>query len=165
VGGGVSAFTGIAPRPGFSLTAFGEARRRSLSIGGELVVSVAPGDRLDVALGAVDVAPCARFSALLLCGLAEVGWLNAWHGGLGAGPSDGSPFVALGARGGVEVPFSEQVFLRLQSDLVVEAYGPRFAVPGSGYDAPGFVYSPSPMPMNSSIVMGVLGVGLGAYLR
>ncbi len=162
-GAGVSAFSGIIPAPGASAFAFAEFRRRTMSIGGELQVSTAiASPQFRGGWGAAALVPCARFGATSLCALGEIGWVQVWSTGAKSSGSDGAPFVALGGRARLDVPFSAQAFVRLQGDFLIEAYGPRLVVADDAYVADGRTYR-APQVSLSSWIGGALGLGVGAH--
>jgi hypothetical protein len=166
LGADVSTFTGVAPKPGLSVGVFTEVRGHTLSLDAELAVGASnPADQLQVVMGSAAVAPCVRFGPTFICALGEAGWLQAWSLGAARGSSDGAPFVTVGGRGGAEIPLSTNAFVRLQGDLRVEVYGPRFAVPEQTYAVAGMVYAAPRSSTAPSILGGAVGIGFGAYFR
>ena len=116
-------------RPGLGIDVFASLRRRALSIGLDLEAGpTGPGNDLGVGLFAAKLAPCAHLGPLFGCAVGELGWAQAWGSGAAGCRSDGSPFVAVGGRAGLDVAISETVFARLGGDLLAELYGPEFGI-------------------------------------
>jgi hypothetical protein len=146
---GVAAFADIGTRP-WSL---------GLELQGDLLLPAdvtlpqsyrSPG-KVQAALFAATVAPCGHFGPAVVCVLVELGWLQAWGGGVDQPASAGAPFVGTGGRLGLELPVSRRVFLRFHGDAIAELTPPTFELDGQ-------------RPWNSKVIGGSLGAGLGASL-
>ncbi|HXX68833.1 MAG TPA: hypothetical protein VEK07_16725 [Polyangiaceae bacterium] len=126
VGADVLGAVGAAPGPSAGLGAFVAARTAAASIELRLhgdasaPIAVGPVGRVETARFAATIAPCARFGLVTACGVAEVGWLQAWGSDLAVVRSEAMPFVAAGARVGVALPISDALLLRIYAESVFD---------------------------------------------
>jgi hypothetical protein len=169
IGAGVSGFSGgVVPAPGASFFAFAELRQPNFSLAAELQLGATPSEQqpdlgrpFQAWLGAAAISPCIRLPPIFGCGLAELGWLQAWSPAIPDGGTDGGSFVVLGGRAGVELPFSTRMFARIHGDILVEAYGPRFAA--RAVDVAPLSSAARQGTTLAASVGGALGLGVGAY--
>lgn len=116
---------GVAPSPAFGAGVFGAFGLARLRLGlearfvGSAFADVSPPSGASVAtlLGAAVPSVCYQHAPIIACGLGTVGAITARSQGIADSRSSSSPYVALGARLGVEPAISGRVDLVAQIEL------------------------------------------------
>jgi hypothetical protein len=157
----LSAQNGLSPSLLFGGGAFLIVSHRAFSFGLDIQGGVSSAmEPVQVAETAGDLTACIHLRAPFACALARVGWMQAWtHGSV----SDGSIFLAVGARVGADVEVSSHSFVGISSDLLVEPYGPRFSM-GQTYRGVSEVFRSQTATIYSSVVGAALNLHVGFYV-
>jgi hypothetical protein len=158
-GAGVRLGTGRTPEPGLALDAGMRWREKPASLAFEVRaalpivtdVSSMPGTRVGTWLLTGALLPCGHYRWLVACGLVEAGAVSA----AGAELSSRSlgPYVAMGARAGLEIPVGKApMAVRLSGDLAGVLAGAQIT---SATGSAGDVWS---MPrINGAFAAGLVG--------
>lgn len=132
IGAEVLGSVGAAPGAAAGVGVFAAARAPSASLELRLhgdasaPVSVGPVGRAQTARFAATLAPCARLRVVFGCALAELGWLQAWGSDLDVARSAAMPFVAAGARLGVDLPVANALSVRVYAEGAFDLDRARF---------------------------------------
>ncbi len=124
VGLGALGTLGTAPRAAFGVTLHGGVRRGALSIALEgradlpAAKRTASGGTVSSALLLGTLAPCFHRSMIVGCALVSAGALAGSSEGVTRPAQVTTPFAALGARIGVEVPLVSELSARIHADLL-----------------------------------------------
>lgn len=126
LGVAAGATVGIVPIAGLGPTLFGEVDlASSFSLGLDATADLPIGAE-ESARGKVRgyayrgaLLPCLRAGWWALCGVAAIGAVHGVGSNVDVPASDWTPWAALGARGRVDVPMSERIFLRFSADFLV----------------------------------------------
>ncbi|WP_437614544.1 hypothetical protein WMF20_15840 [Sorangium sp. So ce834] len=135
VGVGALISEGLAPAPavGFSGFVGGRWEAFSLSLEGRVDLPVAAkpyqGRIFGVSSLGGSVVPCGHVAWLFGCGLATAGRVRHF-GMVNVAGEALQPYAALGLRGGVEVPFSDDLAARLTGELVANLARPTLHLAG-----------------------------------
>lgn len=115
---------GALPAPGVGLALQGGARRGMFSalVGGEVTSAVSKGapsgGAVSAWLAAGTLAPCVHLGPAMMCGLGTFGMVRGSGTGLPGVRDASTPFGALGARAGAEVPINRVLSVQLFGDVL-----------------------------------------------
>jgi hypothetical protein len=125
-GADVLGSVGSAPGPTAGLGAFVALRASAASVELRLdadastPISVGPVGHAETTHFLGTLAPCAHFGLVSVCAIGEAGWLWAWGSDLDIVKTQAMPFIAAGARLGLELPVSDALVFRIYAEGVFD---------------------------------------------
>lgn len=140
VSAGVVESVGVAPKLAAGLSLGGDVRWRDVSLALEARIDAPAGRSIEKPVGLTPttvstwvllatVAPCGHLRALEMCGLAQLGSLQASTNASGEG-SGASAWIAIGGRVGVNQRISGGTTLRLRTDVLANLNPVSIAING-----------------------------------